>query len=369
MGIFADDLFIYRGLVQRNSMRKISYTIIEIPKLDRQVAVCDQIGEISFVATRILPIHTWAAMNKEELKSHPDVHTNRYGRHWIQKLHGLLLDEGKVKPATRPKATLRRKGAAPILTETQIVEWIRLYHEKEGKWPRLLSTTVWDKDEQDNWIEVKENWAAINGALDKGLRGLPGGSSLAMLKERHGFMDDNSLTEEKIVRWIRLFREKEGKWPRLHSTTVWDKDEQDNWIEVKENWAAINGALDKDLRGLSGGSSLAALKERHGFMDDNSLTEEKIVRWIRLYREKEGKWPGLLSKTVWDHDEAGNWIEVKESWTAINAALTHGLRSLPGGSSLDKLKKKILDGFYPDAPQRPSNQNETSPKTPSEPST
>ncbi len=59
------------------------------------------------------------------------------------------------------------------------------------------------------------------------------------------------------------------------------------------------------------------------------LTVEEILRWADLHHRRTGKWPTRNAGTVFGMPE--------ESWGRIDAALRHGRRGLPDGSSLARL--------------------------------
>src|SRR5436853_6626020 len=58
------------------------------------------------------------------------------------------------------------------LTVARILTWADDYQRRNGRWPRHASGRIGLLD---------ESWHSINLALDRGNRGLPGGSSLAKL--------------------------------------------------------------------------------------------------------------------------------------------------------------------------------------------
>jgi hypothetical protein len=66
----------------------------------------------------------------------------------------------------------------PKLTVAQILRWADAHHRRAGKWPWSDSGPVAEA--------TGESWQAINNALHRGLRGLPGGDSLARLLVRSG---------------------------------------------------------------------------------------------------------------------------------------------------------------------------------------
>ena len=71
----------------------------------------------------------------------------------------------------------RLRDAMPRpLTEEQILAWAEGHRERTSDWPMAHSGPV---------VGVaSETWSSVNAALQAGLRGLPGGSSLARLLER-----------------------------------------------------------------------------------------------------------------------------------------------------------------------------------------
>jgi hypothetical protein len=79
-GIYSDDVILISGNVHETMMRKESYTIIEIPKLNREILVCDQVGEATFVIYGILGRRTLMLNSKEDLQ-------NTYGATVIRIVH------------------------------------------------------------------------------------------------------------------------------------------------------------------------------------------------------------------------------------------------------------------------------------------
>jgi hypothetical protein len=63
--------------------------------------------------------------------------------------------------------------------------------------------------------------------------------------------------------------------------------------------------------------------------DPHALTEEQILAWADAHRARTGRWPAQGSGTV--RGVPG------QKWSALDMALRHGCRGLPGGSSLAQL--------------------------------
>jgi hypothetical protein len=135
----------------------------------------------------------------------------------------------------------------PPLTVAQILAWADDHRVRTGRWPSAASGPVKGVP--------GEKWHALDGALAKGLRGLPGGSSLSrLLAEGRGKRTGSPLgmlTTGQILGWAELHFRRTGRWPGAHSGPVADAP--------GENWRVLNLALREGYRGLPGGGSLARL--------------------------------------------------------------------------------------------------------------
>ncbi len=69
-----------------------------------------------------------------------------------------------------------------------------------------------------------ETWLGVDNSLRHGLRGLPGGSSLArFLAEKRDVRNIKNLpplTDALILKWADEFHERTGSWPSAHSGTI-----------------------------------------------------------------------------------------------------------------------------------------------------
>lgn len=262
---------------------------------------------------------------------------------------GLDHLKGSSLPLFRQRHGLTAE-AEPRFTEEKIVEWIKHYRRKEGKWPSRYDTQVWTVDAEDQWIAMAgETWVIIDMALYHGYHGLKcKGSSIARLREKHQLYDEkasSALSGPGIVRWIQLFRTKVGRWPRASDPTVWEYEQaMQTWSAVPgETWSTIDQALFDGARALGAfkGTRLSDLKRDHGLCapQKEDLTEEIILNWVRQFHEKEGYWPAATDKVVWTRRDVHEWVEVpNEHWGAISMALRSGSRGLRGGSSLWQLR-------------------------------
>jgi hypothetical protein len=137
------------------------------------------------------------------------------------------------------------------LTIPEILAWADAYREATGRWPTKDSGPIPEAP--------GETWLGVETALRDGLRGLPGGESLAQLLARKcGKRNPQrlpNLTIEQILEWADRYREEHGRWPTHSSGPILGTN--------GETWRTVNGALRKGTRGLPGGSSLAQLLAEH----------------------------------------------------------------------------------------------------------
>ena len=212
---------------------------------------------------------------------------------------------------------VRNKQNLPRLDVEQILAWADAHREATGEYPHAESGPV--------RAAPGETWAAIQSALSKGLRGLPGGSSLAqLLAERRGYR--GPLTVERILAWADAHHAATGRWP-----TSWSSGPVQ--CAPGETWPSLDVALREGRRGLPGGMTLAHLLAEHrqapNIYTEPPLTAEQILAWADAHRDATGRWPSSQSGPVL-HAEG-------EHWGSIDTALREGYRGLPGGQSLGRL--------------------------------
>jgi len=230
----------------------------------------------------------------------------------------------RLLAASRP---VRNVHTLPRLTLEQVIAWADAYHAKTGRWPRSRSGRVADAP--------GETWSAVDSALLQGLRGLPGGMTLAqLLAERRSapaIQTSRALTVDQILAWADAHHAATGHWPVEGSGPLSGVP--------GESWGALSLALTKGLRGLPAGSSLARLlAERRGARNPKGLprlTIEQVRAWAEAYRAATGRWPTERSGPIALAPAPG------ETWAAINCALGRGHRGLPRGLSLAQVLRSV----------------------------
>jgi hypothetical protein len=273
----------------------------------------------------------WARTHHQRTGSWPSYYlaevTDAPGESW-RAINSALRDGGRGLPGGNSLAQLlaerlgvRTRVAVPPLTEKQILAWAEAHRLRTGEWPKVQSGPIAGAP--------GETWLAVDSALREGLRGLPGGDSVARLLARRRGARYKALaprlTERKILRWADEHRLRTGQWPGQTSGPVCG--------EPGETWGAIQRSLLMGQRGLPGGDSLARLLSRRRGLRHHrevpGLTEGQILAWADDHFRRTGKWPGQASGVV---PGSGG-----ETWSGIQSALLVGRRGLPGGDTIVKL--------------------------------
>ena len=199
----------------------------------------------------------WVDKHRQRTGEWPDFRSGNIvgasGEKWSGVNRALLRgSRGLPKGSSLAKLLASHRNARnltnlPQLSPNTILEWGDKHYRLTGKWPGQGSGKVIDHPD--------ENWLAINAALTKGNRGLPGGSSLASLfalyRNARNKADLPNLSINQILLWSDLHYNRTGQWPNIESGKIIDAS--------GETWSAINASLRDGRRGLSGGLSLAQL--------------------------------------------------------------------------------------------------------------
>ena len=206
-------------------------------------------------------------------------------------------------------------------TEATILDLADRFFAAYGRWPGAKDGPVEDG--------TKATWVGIDIALRKGIRGLPGGSSLPLLlAKQRGFLgrgDQREFTYDDILVWADSHYARTGSWPNCKTGPI---------LECPgDTWADMDRRMRLGQRGFDRKLSLAQFlhAERCARIkgQPSQLTEKAIIEWAKHHYYITGNWPTHTSGQVLDAPE--------EAWSAINGALIQGLRGLHRTTSLAKL--------------------------------
>lgn len=218
---------------------------------------------------------------------------------------------------------VRNKKALPRLSIRHILQWADAFHRRHRQWPTRKSGSI---------PHTQDTWLTIDSSLHLGMRSFKGGLSLARVLEKHRDVRNRGhlpeFSEKQLLAWADAYHRRSGQWPKKTSGPVHEAP--------GETWDTVDTALRAGNRGLPGGSSLPdLLARRRGVRNKNRpprLTEAQVLTWAKRHMKLTGKWPSKSSGPVEG--------VLAETWSGVHQALYLGLRGLPGGSSLVKLRAK-----------------------------
>src|SRR5262249_6415681 len=148
--------------------------------------------------------------------------------------------------------------------------------------------------------------------------------------ERRGVrnrMNPPRLDVETILAWADAYHARTGRWPKAKSGPIPEAP--------GETWMRVSTATVEGLRGLGRGPTLAQLlAERRGagnHLGQPRLTVGQVMAWAADHERRTGKCPTSRSGPV--EGASG------EDWGRIDNALLNGLRGLPPGLSLARLRR------------------------------
>lgn len=137
VGIYSDDVILIRGKLSRREMRRLSYVIIEIPKLGREILINDQVGEATFVIDGIMSRQYLVTITKGELQdNHPEEVLRVIYRdkgYWLGEIMGFLLkDVEDTKELIKLDVSLQENIRRIIIAEYPTPEaWADMHWEKK----------------------------------------------------------------------------------------------------------------------------------------------------------------------------------------------------------------------------------------------
>ena len=236
---------------------------------------------------------------------------------------------------TCPKAALQRVAAEILAAQTDFHGDKRFGRRSSRRSQRELRIDPMVKKAMaeafavvlEEFRDVTLKDSAVLESVGRQVHGVTGGQ-MQEFAQRLRDAVPRPLTEEQILGWADSYKERTSNWPTRTSGDIPEAP--------GDKWSAIDAALSAGLRGLPEGSSLAKLlHERRGVRNIQNLpdlTEDQILIWADAHMERAGEWPNQNSGSI---DGAPG-----ETWAAVNASLTMGLRGLTGGTSLAKLLHK-----------------------------
>jgi hypothetical protein len=209
----------------------------------------------------------WPNVESGRIRAAPEENWKRIDSALRLGLRSLRRGSSLAKLLDRHRQ-VRNKKNAPLLFVRDILAWADAHHRRTGRWPTLTTGPVVDAP--------GESWSGIGRALSAGIRGQPGGWSLAnFLAHYRGVRNRKAapgLTAAQILRWADAHIRRTGRRPVTYSGSIRECP--------GETWCSVSKALERGRRGFSGGSSLAR------FLDQHDRINPMVRRTLRRRRSR-----------------------------------------------------------------------------------
>ncbi len=366
--VYMDDLVIVQGRVDADMMREHPYNIVQIPRLDIEISVCDQVGETTFIKKGTVGSEFWDQLSKDQLKERDDVaHVDHHNYdQWWREISEFLTGNSDINAK---KVNVQRwNNRAPKL-DLELVKQSLLAHRQEtGEW---LSSGK--KSENKRYVLEYGAYAglinvkALDSALTRGQRGLVGGSSVTKLNieisDEHNvdYNKRNDLDILLIKESLLAHRMETGEWLSNSKKSANKGDKR--YVLEHGSYAgyitvtALDSALSQGLRSLVAGSSVAKLNEE--------ISDEKGLDYINVLEQEDLTVDFIKESLLAHYLETDEWLSVGKrgedgtvgSYTlqyghyagmpvsTLQSALYNGTRGLLGGSSIAKLNAEISNEY------------------------
>jgi hypothetical protein len=149
-GIHIDYIRRFNGSVRPSMLRKVPYTLLQIAPLNREVLICDQVGNAAFVGEQLRGPLFWATYRKEQLTHTEGIEPFDLHGNWPERLVAKLLGDNQPKPNHKNGAARRYPLTADIVLH-HALEHAR--HDSNGRLPTQNSGGV-DNLTGEKW----QNW-------------------------------------------------------------------------------------------------------------------------------------------------------------------------------------------------------------------
>lgn len=123
-----EQINITEGRVQQTQMRGAPYSLVTIPSLNKQILICDQLGEGAYVSKTILDHNVYADLNKQQWASEQGLVKVSYDSqgNWLKRIKGLLWPEqagteNTLAPEISGKNILELNGETPEQAKAEVL--------------------------------------------------------------------------------------------------------------------------------------------------------------------------------------------------------------------------------------------------------
>ncbi len=156
--LFGENIIVTEGRVSGNQMRVAAYLVVEMPSLQKQILICNELGEAAFVSHVWLGSHIFEEAGKGELQEGYGLTRVVYdkGGNWLERIKELLLkapEDFSAEEAEKFRALTPVQKSSFLLSRRKIntVEFAQTRRELLDKYPTskeyLQQLDIWYQNE------------------------------------------------------------------------------------------------------------------------------------------------------------------------------------------------------------------------------
>lgn len=230
--IRTDELIVAGGKNNGDQMRKLSYAVVEIPRIWKEVTVCNQVGEASRVSNAPLGIDAYTRMTKSQLDTFPNPQSPMVIRvvcndvhEWAVEVLGILLTEGEKDLTSRRRLDVKRvqEIRERIKEQMNVEEWLSFTDEQ------LQALLIQDDTFEDIFVDLGLD-QDVTDAISMQRRKLMIASAVfgrANPFVNTGFQNleifESQELQKKIANELKLAEEKKLQDQRVETEINWKK--------------------------------------------------------------------------------------------------------------------------------------------------
>ncbi len=354
-GVHLDDMLLYEGDAPKGTVRKAPYLVLAIPRRDIEIAVCNEVGQATFIATPMLGLYGYTTFEKDRLNALPNVSRIVYNNseQWEADILARLQGQEIGKKVSIPVFAKKK----PPFTEAVINAWVILHliDSKDHCVPGQTSGPIIG-NEHDTWLSVQKGFwekyrglgnspyktladfiqaQAALGAYDEALE------QLGKTRFEAGIIGPD-FTEEQINTWVILHLIESDKQcvPHVGPGVIIGNEHGDTWRNVETGFRhQIRGLENSQYNSLphfiQAQAALGVYDEalekvgktrfEAGIMGPD-FTEAQINTWVILHLIESDKQcvPHVGSGGIIGNEHGDTWRNVETGFRCQIRGLENG---------------------------------------------
>ena len=184
---YIDDVVVHVGKRRENMLRQQPYLVVDIPWMNKQIALCNESGQTTFLYDGMINPEMYVDMPKSLLKGIDGMRYINFSTHlnWKEKIRSFLssdLPKKRTKPNAKKEAEAAETRKMSAYTLDMVLAAAKAEYMATGRRPVNSNT---DPISYKPMIAFNTSWSAIDRRFVKGKFKVAGYSGLADFLDQH----------------------------------------------------------------------------------------------------------------------------------------------------------------------------------------